>query len=208
MYTPLKFNVEDPTAISSFVEENAFGLILSIDGDDIHDTHTPFIYSEDKRHLLGHLAKANPHWKSWKEGTRAKVIFTGPHSYISPKYYVSEFAVPTWNYTAVSITGQVRILEKEDDVLHFLDRLIAVNESSDNPWALDRNDERYMKLLSGIIVFSVSISFVEASFKMNQNKSEEDQRKVIGSLSATGCPFDRDVAQIMKQNMTNAEQKN
>ena len=65
-----------------------------------------------------------------------------------------------------------------------------------------------MKLLSGIIVFSVSISSVEASFKMNQNKSEEDQRKVIGSLSATGCPFDRDVAQIMKQNMTNAEQKN
>ncbi|MDA3832186.1 MAG: FMN-binding negative transcriptional regulator [Spirochaetales bacterium] len=91
MYTPPKFNVEDPTTIRSFVEANAFGLMLSIDGDDIHDTHTPFIYSEEGHHLIGHVAKANPQWKSWKDGTRAKVIFTGPHSYISPKYYVTSF---------------------------------------------------------------------------------------------------------------------
>ena len=62
-----------------------------------------------------------------------------------------------------------------------------------------------MALLSGIVVFSVSMDTVEASFKMNQNKSEEDQRKVIASLTATGCPFDRDVARVMSKSITEAE---
>jgi transcriptional regulator len=206
MYTPLKFRVEDPEQIRSFIEENSFGLILSHDGVDIHDTHTPFIHSDDGRLLLGHIARANPQWKSWKGGTTVKVIFTGPHSYISPRFYVSEFAVPTWNYTAISITGHVTIIEDESEKLQFLDRLIAENESSDEPWILDRTNERYMALLSGIVVFSVSMDTVEASFKMNQNRSEEDQRKVIASLTATACPFDRDVACVMSKNITEAEQ--
>jgi transcriptional regulator len=204
MYTPPKFKVEDPEQIRSFIDENSFGLLLSLDGIDIHDTHTPFVHSDDARHLLGHIARANPQWKSWRNGSTVKVIFTGPHSYISPRFYVSKFAVPTWNYTAVSITGRITMIEDESVVLQFLDRLIAESESSDEPWVLDRTDARYMALLSGIGVFSVSMDSVEASFKMNQNKSEEDQRKVIASLSATGCPFDQGVANIMSQNMADA----
>jgi transcriptional regulator len=202
MYTPPKFKIEDPEQIRCFIEENSFGLLLSLDGVDIHDTHTPFVHSDDGRHLIGHIARANPQWKSWKDRATVKVIFTGPHTYISPRFYVSEFAVPTWNYTAVSITGRVTIVEDKSEVLQFLDRLIAENESSDEPWVLDRTDERYMPLLSGIVVFSVSVDSVEASFKMNQNRSEEDQRKVIASLSATGCPFDRGVANFMGQRIT------
>ena len=206
MYTPPKFRIEDPEKIRSFIEENSFGLLLSHDGVDIHDTHTPFVHTEDGRYLLGHIARANPQWKSWNGGTAVKVIFTGPHSYISPRFYVSEFAVPTWNYTAISITGHVTIIEDKSEVLQFLDRLIAGNESSEEPWILDRTDERYMALLSGIVVFSISMDSVEASFKLNQNKSEEDQRKVIASLTSTGCPFDRDVARLMSKNITEAEQ--
>jgi transcriptional regulator len=200
MYTPAKFKVDDPAVIRSFIEKHPFGLFLSIEGDQILDTHTPFVLSENGQ-LLGHIARANPQWKAWSEASRVKVIFTGPHAYISPKYYVSEFAVPTWNYTAVSISGRVSIIEREDEVLRFLDLLVSANEKSDEPWELDRTDERYMKLLSGIVVFSVSMDSVEASFKMNQNKSGEDQRKVIESLTATGCPFDRDVADIMSKNV-------
>ena len=200
MYTPPKFKVNDSEVIRSFIEQHPFGLLLSIDGDQIHDTHTPFVLSENGE-LLGHIARANPQWKEWDVGSRVKVIFTGPHAYISPKYYVSEFAVPTWNYTAISVSGRIKIIEEDDEVLQFLDLLVTANEKPDNPWKLDRTDERYMKLLSGIVVFSVSMDSVEASFKMNQNKSEEDQRKVIDSLSATGCPYDYEVAAIMSKNI-------
>jgi transcriptional regulator len=200
MYTPPKFKVDDPAVIRDFIEKHPFGSLLSIDGNQIHDTHTPFIISENGG-LVGHIARANPQWKGWTNESRVKVIFTGPHSYISPRFYVSEFAVPTWNYTVVSITGRIKIIEEEDAMLQFLDRLIAGNEPSSNPWILDRTDERYLNLLSGIVVFLVSMDSVEASFKLNQNKSNEDQSKVVNSLSASGCPFDRAVADLMSHNI-------
>ena len=204
MFTPPKFRVDDPLEIHSFIRNNSFGLLLSFNGDEIDDTHTPFVLSEGGL-LLGHIAKVNPQWKSWRDGSAVKVIFTGPHSYISPRYYVSEFSVPTWNYTAVSVTGRITVIQDEDSIFGFLDSLIAGNEGSDSPWALDRRDERYMKMLSAIVVFSISMDRVEASFKLSQNKSEEDQFKVIRSLEATGCPFDSSVASLMAQNIKNAE---
>ncbi|MGI9242910.1 MAG: FMN-binding negative transcriptional regulator, partial [Verrucomicrobiales bacterium] len=189
-----------------FIEENSFGLLLSSSDGEIHDTHTPFVYSEDGRHLLGHIARANPQWQSWEDGATAKVVFRGPHAYISPRFYESEFAVPTWNYTAVSVAGLISVIDEEAAVLDFLDRLTAHNEPSEQPWVLDRTDERYIRLLSGIVVFSISIDRVEASFKMNQNKNEADRRKVITSLAGTGCPFDSEVAGLMGSTITDAEQ--
>ncbi|MAS91596.1 MAG: transcriptional regulator [Verrucomicrobiales bacterium] len=206
MYTPPNFRIDDREVIRQFISENSLGLLLSVRDGVIHDTHTPFLISDCGQHLLGHIARANAHWHDWEEDSTAKVIFTGPHAYVSPRYYESEFAVPTWNYTAVSISGRIALIEKTEAKLDFLDRLTSANESSDSPWTLDRSDERYLNLLSGIVVFSVSIDSIEASFKLNQNKSIEDQRKVVASLTETGCPFDHAVALLMENNIADAEQ--
>lgn len=194
---PPKFKVEDPEVIASFITENPFGLLLTVTGGEIHDTHTPFVLTDDGR-LIGHIAVANQQWKDWGEETRAKVIFTGPHTYISPSYYETEFNVPTWNYTAVSASGKLTVIEDEAEVLEFLDSLVAQHETNDCPWTLDRQDERYMKLLAGIVVFSVEMEKVEASFKLNQNKTEADRNNVVSSLNASGCPFDHLVSSMMK----------
>ena len=34
-------------------------------------------------------------------GTRALAVFSGPHAYVSPRWYEREPSVPTWNYVAV-----------------------------------------------------------------------------------------------------------
>lgn len=205
MYVPPKFKVEDSEVISSFIKENSFGLLLTVADSEIHDTHTPFVLANDGR-LIGHIAVANPQWKSWGDGTKAKVIFTGAHTYISPSYYASDFNVPTWNYTAVSVSGKLTVIDDEAEILEFLDTLVAQNETNDCPWSLDRQDERYMKLLSGIVVFSVEMEKVEASFKLSQNKAEEDRNSVVSSLGASGCPFDHSVAEMMKKIKENSRE--
>ena len=198
MYIPKKFKEEDPKVIQSFIRKNSFGLLLSTSNGEIYDTHTPFLVLEDGT-LLGHIAKSNPQWKTWKNKERVKVIFTGPHSYISPSYYQSEFNVPTWNYTAVPITGELNIIEDVEEVAKFLDVLVSIHEaSSSSSWQLDTSDQQYMNLLSAIVVFSVSPEKIDASFKLNQNKSEADQSSVVHSLNRTGCPFDKDVASLME----------
>ena len=198
MYVPQKFRVDDPEAILSFIAAHPFGLLLTVSGGTIHDTHTPFIVSEDGKFLLGHIARANPQWNDWSGETQAKVVFTGPHAYVSPSYYKSEFNVPTWNYTAVSVSGKLSVIEDESQVPHFLDQLVTANETGDTPWKMNHEDERYLKLLAGIVVFSISMDDVDASFKLNQNKTPEDQCGVIASLKGTGCPFDAEVADLME----------
>ncbi len=205
MYIPPKFKVDDVAVIDSFIRENPFGLLLSLNEGEIHDTHTPFIISE-QGFLLGHIAKANPQWKSWANESRVKVIFSGPHAYISPRYYASDFNVPTWNYTSISIAGRITIIEDQARMVEFLDALVAANENSDASWKMNHEDDRYMKLLSGIVVFSVSMDQVEASFKLNQNKSYEDQKSVVDALSQSGCPFDHQVSNLMNQHIKKTNQ--
>lgn len=197
MYIPPKFQIDDAEVIAQFIKDNSFGLLLTTSEGEIHDTHTPFIINEHGL-LIGHIALANTQWKSWNSETQAKVIFSGAHAYISPSYYESDFNVPTWNYTAVSVSGALSIMKDKEQIFEFLDSLVAHNESSDCPWKLDREDARYMKLLSGIVVFSVSMDKVEASFKLNQNKTTEDKTGVIRSLAGSGCPFDHKVASLMQ----------
>jgi transcriptional regulator len=203
MYTPEKFKIEDKQVVCQFIRQHPFALLLTVDHGEIHDTHTPFILSDDNNFIYGHIARANPQWGNWHKSDQviAKVIFTGPHTYISPHDYASDFNVPTWNYTAISVSGELTMIDDENEVLEFLDKLIIANEPTQEPWKLDSKDDRSMKLLSGIIVFKVAMEKVEASFKMNQNKTTEDQHSVIHSLEKRSCPFDHAVADMMKKNL-------
>ena len=201
MYTPSSFEVTDWSTITSFVRDNSFGTLLTIEGGGIHVTRTPFIFSQDEKHLMGHVARANAQWQNWGESTRGKVLFSGPHCYISPRFYSSDFNVPTWNYTSVSITGLISVVETRDEVIAFLQSLVSRYESQrDEPmWQLDPSDERLVQLLSAIVVFRVRVSEVEASFKLSQNKSKEDQESVIRNLSTSRGEGERQVASLMKQ---------
>ncbi len=201
MYTPSHFKRNDPSTIHSFIRDHSFGLLLSVSNEEIHDTHTPFLLIETEGVLMGHIARANPQWKGWKRDSLAKAIFTGPHAYISPNYYASEFNVPTWNYTAVSVSGAISAVQDEEEILTFLERLTAQSEPNEGAWAFDRHDERYLKLTEGIVVFRISMDKVEASFKLNQNKPIQDQQSVINSLSSSACPFDQGVASLMQGNI-------
>jgi len=95
-------------------------------------THTPFVVSDVGQKLLGRIAKVNPHWLRWNKGNLVNVIFRGLHTYISPSYYKSEFAVPTWNYFAVSVSGKVKLIEEKEGKLDFLDKLTAMHEVEKN----------------------------------------------------------------------------
>src|SRR5258708_19898875 len=84
-----------------------FAALVSLHHGSTTATHAPLVVREDgdRVSLLGHVAKANDHWKSLAAGGEVLVIFTGPHGYVSPSLYQSKLAVPTWNYTAVHAYG-------------------------------------------------------------------------------------------------------
>src|ERR1700677_3569086 len=129
-------------------------------------THLPLVVKDEGEHGLieGHFAKANRHWQALA-GRETLVVLPGPHSYVSPTFYVDPLSVPTWNYIAIHAYGTLTLVEDEPGKLALLTDLIAANE----PTYLDRwrtlpgGFRRTM--LAGIMGFRIPIARIEGKFK-------------------------------------------
>lgn len=196
MYIPEAFEIWDRDTIRAFIESNGFGIVLSVQDGEIGSTHTPMYISEDMKTLYGHIAKENPQWESWSNDVKA--LFQGPHTYISPNDYVSVFNVPTWNYTAVSISGRIEIVDTDEAKLYTLEHLVSQYESGmESPWKLETDNKKVLRMLNGIVVFKIKIDQIQAKFKLSQNKSDEDRENVITRLRARGGELDEAIADQM-----------
>ncbi len=75
-------------------------------------TRLPVVWDGDR--LVLHIARANPHWRSIPSDrdVPALAVVTDAEAYVSPAWYATKAehgrVVPTWNYSAVQITGRVR----------------------------------------------------------------------------------------------------
>ena len=108
MYIPEFNRVEDRAVALVFMQANPFALLISTADGVPFASHVPILAREveGKLHLRGHVAKANPHWKSINQNQESLVIFHGPHAYLSPSLYDLRESVPTWNYAAVHVYGK------------------------------------------------------------------------------------------------------
>jgi transcriptional regulator len=130
MYVPESFREVRPEVLQSLLRDHPFGCLIGHADDGLTATHMPFLHVVEAggQVLRGHMARANPQWRSFRAGEAVLVVFTGPHGYVSPAWYRSEFAVPTWNYVAVHVTGTPRLVEEPTLVRQLLDDLVAVHE--------------------------------------------------------------------------------
>ena len=106
MYIP-KFNrVEDRALLLEAMRRYSFAILFGPVGaaNGATATHLPLLVKDEGEHglLEGHFARANPHWEELA-GRETLVVFPGPHAYVSPRNYVEELSVPTWNYIAIHV---------------------------------------------------------------------------------------------------------
>src|SRR5690349_2305573 len=117
MYTPPFNRVEDEAELRALVARVRAGwLVTSRSREAPAATYLPVLWRGDT--VVAHLARANPHWREVEDGMPALVMVTGPDAYVSPGFYAAKAehgkVVPTWNYSAVHLTGTVRVHHDED----------------------------------------------------------------------------------------------
>ncbi|MGM0844876.1 MAG: FMN-binding negative transcriptional regulator [Bacillota bacterium] len=200
MFIPKEFKVEDQEQLLKFIEENSFGILFSNDEEGPKATHLPFILvHKEKPELIGHMAKANHQWKTLSE-TKALVVFSGPHSYISASWYKEKKNVPTWNYVAVHVQGTVEIIEEENELLSILKQSVNFYEKEyDNPWKMEHEPETVERLIKGIVGFKIKIEVLEGKWKLNQNKSKENKKNVIENLRSQDIYDSHKIADLMEK---------
>jgi transcriptional regulator len=201
MYIPDLYKNENQEAITAFLKENSFGILINQTNGKLWATHIPLelsINSEGKTILEGHISKENPQWQGFAENDQILAVFSGPHSYISPSWYDHE-NVPTWNYIAVHVYGKIKIIEG-DAVIESLKRLVdKYEQNSENPVRIEDLSEKTMMQSRGIVAFEIEIEEIQAQRKMSQNRDAKNYQNIISELEKTNINQSIAVANEMKK---------
>ena len=204
MYVPKHFEERDPDILSALMRQFNFALLVTARNGVPVGTHVPLHVDDGDKtgRLLGHLARANDHWQDFDGEREAMAVFQGPHSYISPNWYVSEGQVPTWNYATVHAYGKPRVMQDPGEVTDVLWQLVGDNENdATGNWSMDKlSKEKVTANLRSIIAFEMPIERLEGKFKMSQNREAEDaQGAANGVRAASGADADTVAAEIEKR---------
>ena len=185
MYVPSWFAETDTTTLHDFIEQNSFGTLISQLEGAPFATHLPFVLDRNAGPhgtLFGHVARANPQWQHFA-GQTVLAMFNGPHTYISPTWFAAENFVPTWNYQAVHLYGQITTIDDEDSLLKIVQKLVAKYERNlPQPWSFDPSTTLAKRMLAQIVGFRIDITRIEGKFKLSQNHPVERRENVVAAL--------------------------
>jgi hypothetical protein len=110
----------------------------------------------------------------------------GPHAYVSPTWYATGPAVPTWNYAVVHVYGVPRLLSA-DETRQVVDLTVRKYESGrQSPWSNDLPDDFRQRLLAGVIGYEMPLTRIEGKYKLGQNRSAADQTGMLNGLHNDG----------------------
>jgi transcriptional regulator len=198
MYVPTLFAETDRPKLFDFIEANSFGVLVSQVAGQPFATHMPFLVDREAGLLIGHVARANPHWKD-AAGQTGLAIFAGPHVYVSPTWYESEHVVPTWNYTAVHVYGTMRTTLDEAGLADIVGRMVAYYERPmPTPWTFDDKTTFMQRMLGQIVGIRIEIERIEGKFKLNQNRTVEQRHKVVAQLERRDDENSTAIAALMR----------
>jgi transcriptional regulator len=208
MYTPAHFATQDLAHAGRLMRLCPLALLIGPDAEgQSFGSHLPLTLldeASDRRGcgmlLEGHMARANPHWQ-WLAGLQQRgpdvmAVFSGPSAYVSPGHYDSALAVPTWNYAAVHVYGELALIDDAGAKDGLLKRLIAQHEPAYAAQWRDLPEDFQRKLLGAIVGFRLHIRRWEGKFKLSQNRSPTERARVREAL-AGGTAAEQDVAAWM-----------
>jgi transcriptional regulator len=206
MYIPAHFREDRVPILHQAIKQLGFGTLVTAGKDGLEASHLPMLVHQEPAPfgtLYGHVARANTQWKNVQAGVQALAIFLGPNVYVTPSWYPTKIqtgkVVPTWNYLAVHVYGEIAFFEDPARLREHVAELTDAHETSRaKPWAITDAPSDYIdKMLGAIVGFELVITRLEGKWKMSQNRPEQDLAGVLEGLSREGGEPERAVAEIM-----------
>jgi transcriptional regulator len=184
LYQPPHFCVAERPVLVDLMRAHPLATLVSVADGIPQFTHLPLDVDDapDGMRLLGHVARANPHWKHWAGGAAVTAIFHGPDGYVSPSWYSEREAVPTWNYAVVHVQGTVTVTHDADDKERILKTLIDRHDAAYRRQWDDLPEEYREKMKRGIVGLVISVEQLHGKFKLSQNRTIEDRRRVYAEM--------------------------
>ena len=186
VYQPSSFVARDGAALERAIRDYPFATLITARAPEPQISHLPLLLHRapgPNGVLVGHMARANSHWRQFGEGPTV-AVFQGPHAYISPSWYAEpEKAVPTWNYAVVHAYGRIELVGDRAATMAILDAMVDRFESArPAPWQLQLEGPALDAMLGAIVAFRMVIERVDTKLKLSQNRSAVDRQRVAAAL--------------------------
>jgi len=198
MYQPPPFKCTDPAIAADLMRRHAFASLVSTDDAGFpFITHLP-LHLEERAGgfvLLGHCAKANPHWRYLQARPEALATFMGPHAYLSPAIYPDLQRVPSWNYLAVHCRVKARLVEEPAAKDALLKKLIGDHEPPYAQQWRELGEDFAHKMLAGIVGFELEVTSWACKLKLNQHRPESHAK--LRAAYAAGSDDERELGAWM-----------
>lgn len=150
--------------------------------------------------LIGHMNVKNPQWKAMRDGARALAVFQGPHGYVSPTVYGVTPAAPTWDFTAVHVMGTLRPIANRDkvfDVVSYTARRLEATFGQG--WKQEASIDYFRRIACGVGAFEIQIDSVETMFKLSQEQSSAQRRRVVEHFTSSTSVMHQELAELMRE---------
>ncbi|PLX37110.1 MAG: negative transcriptional regulator [Hyphomicrobiales bacterium] len=185
----------------AFARNRAFGVLaVNADGGPLI-SHIPFNLSADGASLEAHLVRSNPIVRLLGEPVEAVIVVSGGDAYVSPDWYGLDDQVPTWNYVAVHVRGTLRQLDQSElhGILQRLSDTMEERLADKAPWKIDKVDpDAYARLLRQIVPVAMTVTDIQGTWKLAQNKPEAARKGASAGIRAAGLGAETDeIARLM-----------
>ena len=202
MYSPPYNRLADRTELLEFMRANNFVLLLTGTGGTLHASHLPVTVEDSAAGLKidMHMARNNPQWQEFFDED-VLVVFSGPHAYISPRWYEQKPRVPTWNYAAVHAYGIPRVISGKEAKHASQRRLIA---ALDPQWLpkFDALPAEYVSgMLDGIVNFEIPVTRIETRWKLSQNRGRREMELIAAALEGSADSVERSLAALTRKHL-------
>ena len=173
----------------AFARERGFGVLSVNHEDGPLMSHIPFRLEEDGTWADIHLVRSNPILQSLDQPVPAAIAINGPDGYVSPDWYGVPDQVPTWNYIAVHLRGTLERLP-QDEIRDVLARQSEHFETLLHPkpiWTMDKMTPDVLdRMLRQIVPCRFTVSDVQGTWKLNQNKPDAVRLSAADHMEAFG----------------------
>jgi transcriptional regulator len=205
MYVPRHFATDDDE-LTALVRSVGAADFVTVGPDGTPESSLlPVLLDLGRGVAIAHMARANPQWTHIPvQGSHALAIVSAPQAYVSPTWYESKTehgrVVPTWNYSAVHLTG---VLTVHDDPAWVRGMVTALSQAHEAhrpaPWTIDDAPAAFIEgQLRAIVGIELQLESVTGKAKLSQNRSRADQAGVVAGLEAEGTSSADGVAAAMR----------
>ena len=209
MYDLPYYKDTDEQVVRDFIEKYPFAFLTGCDqqGKPVA-TQVPVIMEmrDDRMILSSHIMKKTDHHRAFSQNPNVLAVFTGPHCYVSARWYSDPQVPSTWNYMSVHARGSIRFLDDPglEDMLQKTSLYFENGDPGSPTVFKNLSRELRQKLMKAIVAFEVEVDEVDHVFKLSQDRDADSYRNIMDQLMEQDGDS-RAIAAEMKRRMPSGD---